>query len=219
MSSIFFRYPYFSNISDSQKEFPTSICPSPIFPIYFRHTILVSHMSIESQSQLDQEKKLKTEAEHKQEIEKSLEFSKEKGEILARIGKKKELAFLKSLVERGLLGLHAAEIIASSATLETDEIEAIFEKIDAIDQIPEVEKILPKAFRLSKEEYVGALESEAMRKVALQKIDEALTHIYEYGNPNSLGATLGVFFSGFMMLNKNLVLVQEHTIDIKNSLI
>ncbi|MDD2745788.1 MAG: hypothetical protein PHU93_04585, partial [Candidatus Gracilibacteria bacterium] len=120
---------------------------------------------------------------------------------------------------RGLLGLHAAEIIASSVSLETYEIEAIFEKIDAIEQIPEVEKILPKAFRLSKEEYVGALESEAMRKVALQKIDEALTHIYEYGNPNSLGATLGVFFSGFMMLNKNLVLVQEHTIDIKNSLI
>lgn len=176
-------------------------------------------MSIESQAKLDQEKKLKTEAEHKQQIEKSLEFSKEKGEILARIGKKKELAFLKSLVERGLLGLHAAEIIASSVSLETYEIEAIFEKIDAIEQIPEVEKILPKAFRLSKEEYVGALESEAMRKVALQKIDEALTHIYEYGNPNSLGATLGIFFSGFMMLNKNLVLVQEHTIDIKNSLI
>lgn len=176
-------------------------------------------MSIESQSQLDQEKKLKTEVEYKEEIEKSLEFSKEKKEIIARIGKKKELAFLKSLVERGLLGLHAAEIIASSATLEADEIEAIFEKIDAIDRIPEVEKILPKAFRLSKEEYATALESEAMRKVALQKIDAALTHIYEYGNPNQLGATLGIFFSGFMMLNKNLVLVQEHTIDIKNSLI
>jgi hypothetical protein len=176
-------------------------------------------MSIESKAYLDQEKKLKTEAERKQEIEKSLEFSKEKKEILERISKKKELAFLKSLVERGLLGLHAAEVITGSTSLEADEIEEIFEKIDAIERVPDVEKILPRALRITKEEYVGALENVALRKDALQKIDSALTYIYEYGNPNGLGATLGVFFSGFMVLNKNLVLVQEHTIDIKNSLI
>lgn len=181
--------------------------------------IFIFPMSIESQIQQEQEKNRKIESELKQEIEKTLKFSKEKGEILTQIGKKKELTFLKSLVERGLLGLQTAEIIASSTTLETNEIEAIFEKIDAIEQVPDVEKILPKALRLTKEAYIEALENENMRKEALQKIHNALTHIYEYGNPNNLGVTLGVFFSGFFMLNKNLVLIQEHTIDIKNSLI
>lgn len=175
-------------------------------------------MSIESHVQNEKQKILKTEAELKLEIGKTLIFSKEKNEVIARLGKKKELAFLKSLVERGLLGFHAAEMIATSESLETEEIEAIFEKIDAIDRVPEIERILPKNLRLTKEEYVDALTDDAKRKEALQKIEGALTHLYEYGNPNGLSATLGVFFSGFMVLNKHLVLVQEHTIDIKRSL-
>ncbi len=176
-------------------------------------------MSIESQIQSDREKKLKTEAEHKSEIKKTLQFSKEKNEIIAHLNKKKELAFLKSLVERGLLGMHAAQIIASSENLEAEEIEAIFDKIDAIESVDTIEKILPKHLRLTKEEYAEALTDEAARKIALQKIEDALTHLYEYGNPNDFAATLGLFFSGFMVLNKHLVLVQGHTIDIKNSLV
>ncbi len=38
-------------------------------------------------------------------------------------------------------------------------------------------------------------------------------------NPNGFSMTLGVFFSGFMVLNKHLIIVQENTIDIKRSLI
>lgn len=37
-------------------------------------------------------------------------------------------------------------------------------------------------------------------------------------NPNGFSVTLGIFFSGFMVLNKQLVMVQENTIDIKRSL-
>lgn len=176
-------------------------------------------MSIESQASLDQEKKLKTEAERKEEIAKSLEFSKEKQEVLERIGKKKELAFLKSLVERGLLGLHAAQIIASNDSLESEDIESIFEKIDAIESVPEIDKMLPGHLRLTKDEYAEAVENTDARTAALEKIDAALTHLYEYGNPNGATATLGVFFSGFMMMGKNLVKVQENTIDIKDSLL
>lgn len=57
-------------------------------------------MSIESRVQSEKQKQLKTEAERKLEIEKTLVFSKEKKEVMARLSKKKELAFLKSLVER-----------------------------------------------------------------------------------------------------------------------
>lgn len=110
-------------------------------------------------------------------------------------------------------------MIATSESIETEEIEVIFEKIDAIDHVPEIERILPKNFRLTKDEYVDALTDDAKRKIALQKIEGALTYLYEYSNPNVLSSTLGVFFSGFMVLNKNLVFVQENTIDIKYSLL
>ncbi len=60
-------------------------------------------MSYEKYTAPEQEKREKTEKERKAEIQKTLTFSKEKKELLARIDKKKELEFLKSLVERGLL--------------------------------------------------------------------------------------------------------------------
>jgi hypothetical protein len=57
-------------------------------------------MSIESKVQDEKQKQLKTEAERKEEIKKTLIFNKEKNELTATLGKRKELAFLKSLVER-----------------------------------------------------------------------------------------------------------------------
>ncbi len=78
---------------------------------------------------------------------------------------------------------------------------------------------MPKNFRLTKEEYADALTDMIKRKTALQKIEAALTHLYEMSNPNGFSVTLGVFFSGFMVLNTHLVMVQENTIDIKRSLI
>ena len=176
-------------------------------------------MSIESKVQDEKQKQLKTEAERKEEIKKTLIFNKEKNELTATLGKRKELAFLKSLVERWLVGYHAAEIIAASESISTEEIEAIFEKIDAIEGVPEIERILSKNFRLTKEEYADALADMIKRKTALQKIEAALTHLYEMSNPNGFSVTLGVFFSGFMVLNTHLVMVQENTIDIKRSLI
>jgi hypothetical protein len=57
-------------------------------------------MSIESKVQDEKQKQLKTEAERKEEIKKTLLFNKEKSELAASLSKRKELAFLKSLVER-----------------------------------------------------------------------------------------------------------------------
>ena len=45
----------------------------------------------------------KTEQELKQEIAKKLAFAKEKQRLFERIDKDKKLAYLKSLIERGLL--------------------------------------------------------------------------------------------------------------------
>lgn len=70
---------------------------------------------------------------------------------------------------------------------------------------------------MTKDEYVRALSSPDERQRALTKIDAALSYLYDQASPNGFSA-VSIFFSGFMMLNKNLVLVQENTIDIKRSL-
>jgi hypothetical protein len=60
-------------------------------------------MSYEKYVAQEKEVKQLTEKERKKQIEKVLTFSKEKKELIARLEKKKELEFLKSLIERGLL--------------------------------------------------------------------------------------------------------------------
>ncbi|MDQ1343706.1 MAG: hypothetical protein QG650_426 [Patescibacteria group bacterium] len=63
-----------------------------------------------------------------------------------------------------------------------------------------------------------AMKDADARKDVLVKIDAALAHIYHSANPNPFSAIN--FFAGFMLaLDKNLVRVQENTIDIKRSLI
>lgn len=174
-------------------------------------------MSYEKYVAQEKEVKQLTEKERKKQIEKVLTFSKEKKELIARLEKKKELEFLKSLIERGLLWVHAAEIIANTEWLESEQIAEIFEKIDAIEAVPRIESILPVHLRLTKEEYAEALNNEAARTHALTKLDQALQHLYESSHPDHFSPA-SLFFSALMMLNKNLVLVQENTIDIKRSL-
>lgn len=73
-------------------------------PVTLQHIIIYfRRMSYEKYVAQEKEVKQLTEKERKKQIEKVLTFSKEKKELIARLEKKKELEFLKSLIERGLL--------------------------------------------------------------------------------------------------------------------
>ena len=163
------------------------------------------------------DKKQLTEKERKKEVAKKLTFNKEKTSILERMGSEKKLEFLKSLVERGLITLDSAVAISTAESMPPDEVAAIFTKMDEIENIPKIESILPVAMRLTKDEYAHALESTDARTTALSKLDLALQYLYD-STHSDVFSPMSFFFSTFLMLSKNLVKVQEATIDIKRSL-
>lgn len=175
-------------------------------------------MSIEKLSGAqDAEKLRKTEAEQKAEIAKSLEFAKDKEVLFAKIDQQKQLSFLKSLIERGLIGVETAKLMLTTGEINGPEIELIFDKIAEIENIDTIDKILPAHLRLTKDEYIAAIADPKARAPALATLDVALQYLFESTN-SQVHSPLDFFYSFFTMLNKNLVIVQENTIDIKRSL-
>ena len=178
-------------------------------------------MSIESKNFGYEKIAEKTEEERKLEIAKNLEFSKEKKVLLEKIDKEKKLTYLKSLVERWLINITTAEHIVEWQKLDNAQIKEIFEKMDEIEEIQDIENILPKQLRISKDEYIKALEDTIFRQDILIKLDDSLSYLYNSSNKFPLWIIN--FFSWLMRSldknHKNTIKVQENTIDIKRSLV
>jgi transcription initiation factor TFIIIB Brf1 subunit/transcription initiation factor TFIIB len=159
-----------------------------------------------------------TEEEKKETILKAMEYQKSKEKLLTRLEKEKSLSFLRSFVERGLIETSTVEQMLSNSNLDSTAISEIFTMIDEIESTHNVDAIFPKIYRVSREEYLQALENPVSRLQTLTKIDTSLVFIYNSINPH-VGMGVLSFFSGFMnILDKNLIKIQEHTIDIKRSL-
>lgn len=175
-------------------------------------------MSFEGANE-QQEKKKRLESEKHEEEKAEWRERYRKKEIFATLfEKKKLLQFLKSMVERGLLKPRTARAIMAHKEVETKELEEMFTKIDAIEAIRNVEKILPNNLRLTKEEYASALKNDANRTQAIKKIEQALYFIANSHSPRS-SSPVSAFLSFFAVLDTNLRTVQEHTIDLKRSLL
>jgi len=173
---------------------------------------------IETAAEAEKRTREELEAEKKAEIAETLRFKKNKDKLISRLEKDKGLAFLKSMVERDLIEISTAEAIMSGEDLDSKVIEEIFDKIDEIESTHDIDRILPADFRVSKNEYLVAMKDSGARKETLLKIDASLAYIYNSFHPHPLSVLN--FFGGFMAaLDRNLVRVQENTIDIKRSLI
>lgn len=172
------------------------------------------HLSAESRN------KEISEEEKKREVAKQLEFSHEKQLLLKRIEKNKQLSYLKSLVERGLITLPTAQHIIEGDNLDATEIKDIFEKIDELEEMHDIEEILPKRLRLTKEEYLSALEDPILRDKAVQKLDASLDYLRLSSKPAFAGILS--FFSSLMHSfsagNSRVVQIQGDIIDIKRSI-
>ena len=171
-------------------------------------------------TQIDKDKKqnMLSENEQKSEIARNIEYKKHKETLLAHIEKDKKLFFLKSLIERGLIETSTVQKVIDDEDLDEVALAEIFSKLDEIETTHSVDIVFPKAYRISREEYILALKNPASRIETLTKLDASLIFIYDSLHPH---ASMGIldFFSGFMhILDKNLIKIQEHTIDIKRSL-
>lgn len=139
-------------------------------------------------------------------------------ERITQIGKIKfDLEKLKFLIMNWFLDENLVKDLIEWHSIESKEINDIFSKLDMIEEIQWIEKILPKEFRITKEDYLSAIASDEYRKIVLDKIDDALTYLYKSINWDE-SILFNLFAWVLYLLNKNLQIVQENYIDIKNNL-
>lgn len=158
-----------------------------------------------------------TEEEKKNEIKKQLEFKKTKEKISVEIEIEDEIFQLKELMEKWVITTETAEKILNWSEFTQDEINEIFKKIDEIEEIKDVENYLPKDLRISKEDYLNALNNDIFRLQTITKIDSSLALLSNKINPDH-SMWLNLFSWFLMVLDKNLIKIQENTIDVKYSL-
>ena len=167
----------------------------------------------------ERQKREKTEKEKKAEQEKILKARKQQEFIHEEEEVERNLQKLKDLLEKHIIDDALVQKVIDHAELEHDEIEEIFGKIDEIETLENIDDYLPKDMRVSKEEYAHATHDDELAKVLVKKIEKWLSLLANHANSQSAGWSINIF-SGFLtMLDKNLITIQEHHIDIKDSLL
>lgn len=175
-------------------------------------------MSLENNilnSEGENKKNILTNKEKELELKKSIEFKIKKEKIWVEIESENEVFKLKELIEKWIITNETAQKIILWEEISNDEIKEIFEKINQIEEIKDIDKYLPKEYRITSEQYLKAVNDDIYRVQILTKLDYALTILVKQIVPDS--SNWLNLFSGFIwVLDKNLILIQENTIDIKS---
>lgn len=177
-------------------------------------------MTIESgvYSENERKKRELTEKERQKERKKIIEAEKTKEYIKTEIETEEKLYWLQELVEAGYIDKQMVEQIIQGESIEQEAIQEIFDKIDQISDVENIAAILPSNLRITKQEYLDALSDKDLRELAIWKLESALWFLSDMINPDSIWA-MSLFSSFFTLLDKNLILVQENTIDVKKKLL
>ena len=177
-------------------------------------------MPFESWAYSEQEKKKKKidDIKIKEQEKKIIDHHKTKEYIKTEIDTEEKLHSLHELVDKWVLSQEHVDKIIAWEDFDEDIIKDIFDKIDEVEELKDIDKYLPASLRITKEDYHTALHDDIFRVQTITKLETALTLLSQQINPDT--AWWINLFSGFlMMLDKNLVKVQEHTIDIKDNLV
>lgn len=178
-------------------------------------------MSVEKDiifSETDKKKSLEKDKEKSEKQEKKQkEFLKTKEKISLYNESSKELNYLKELVNKWIITQEIADKIIFQEVLSKEEIETIFQKIDEIEDIKKIESYIPKELRLNKQEYLQAIEDDIIRVKTITKINRALT-LLSQSIVWPWNMWISLFSWVWIILDKNLVIIQENNIDFKKSL-
>lgn len=169
-------------------------------------------------SDKEKEKLKKKEQEIK---EKSLkESKKKKEEIDIQEMAEDNLFELKEMLEDWVLDYKTEELVEDIVEFEfisQSEIDEIFDKIDEIESTKDIDSIIPKAFRISKEDYKKALKDDEFRIKTIGKVNSALSIIIREINPKSW-IWINIMWWFLYAIDKKLMKLQWNHIDVKNSL-
>lgn len=169
-----------------------------------------------------------SEEERKKQQQKSEEDLKKEQEAIIKMEKKKEvihqeeeasndLQKLRDLLEEHIVDDALVNKVIEWTEIDHEDIQEIFEKIDEIEQIENIDDYLPKNMRVTKQEYADATHDDTACAEVITKLEKSLTILSQNANPQVWGSIN--IFSGFLtMLDKNLITIQEHHIDMKDSL-
>lgn len=176
-------------------------------------------MGFEAWAYNEKEKK-KKELEEKEQEEfqkKQIEHQKMKEYIQTETETEENLHKLHDLVDEWLLTKEQAEHIAEWEQLSQEDVQEIFDKIDEMEDLKDVDKYLPAELRITKEDYSKAMTDDIFRVQTLTKLDTALTVIGQQVVPDA-SSWVNLFSWFLTILDKNLVILQENTIDVKDNL-
>lgn len=156
-----------------------------------------------------------TEEEKEAEAKKNIEFKLQKEKIWVEIEVEQEIFQLKEMVDSWMISWDIANKILSWEQITSEEIKEIFDKIDEIEDIKNIDDYLPRSLRITREEYIKAVKDDIFREKTITKLNTSLVLLSNKINPDS-AVWLNLFSWFVTVLDKNLIRVQENTIDIKN---
>lgn len=158
-----------------------------------------------------------TQEEKELEEKKSLEFKLQKEKISIEIEAEQEIFQLKEMVDSWFISWDIANKILAWEEITNEEIKEIFDRIDEIEDIKNIDDYLPRNLRITRDEYLKAIKDKVFREKTLVKLNTSLVLLSNKINPDST-LWLNLFSWFITVLDKNLIKVQENTIDIKNGL-
>ncbi len=179
-------------------------------------------MSIEAWKLAEEEKKKKekSEKEKKQEMQKILEQERIKKEAREKKENTDVLKRLEEMLEDWELSqdeIKELKQMVENVDISEDQVEEILEKIEEIENMEDIDKYLPKEFRITAEEYKKSLTDDVVRLKTLTKLNTATTILAQQLNPDS-SMWMNLFSWYMIILDKKLIKIQENTIDVKQSL-
>lgn len=162
-------------------------------------------------AQVKDEAELKKEQEAIIKMQKLKEVNREEETISDDLWK------LRDLLEKHVIDDELVKKVIDHWELDHEEVEKIFEKIDQIEAIDNIDDYLPKDMRVTKEEYAAATHDDDALVIVEAKIHAALWILSSNATVNSWGS-MNLFSWFLTMLDKNLITIQEHHIDMQDGL-
>ncbi len=165
----------------------------------------------------ERQKRKKTQAEKLKAEEDIIRAKKNKEYVHEEEEVEHDLQKLRDLLDEHILDDALIEKVIAKTEIDHEDIEDIFKKIDELEALENIDDYLPKNMRVSKEEYAHATHDQQATKQVIIKIEKCLWVLWQHASP-SMGWSINIFSGFLVMLDKNLVTIQEHHIDMKDSL-
>lgn len=119
------------------------------------------------------------------------------------------------MLNKWVVSHETAKKIIEWIQISREEIKDIFEKISQIKEIKDIDKYIPKEYRISQEQYFKALNDDIFRTQIITKLDFSLALLSRQFT-NETSSWLNLFSWFIWVLDRNLITIQENTIDIKS---